>query len=114
MLPVGQYTMDSVAKEKSFLCGMNFDGNITGTYLLSIQSDAIQQIVLFAGGDMMVQYQANDVVLDFNLYTKDSVLYRARYQGGFEYKRLGEVRDSIMQNGKKGISYISKVREGTK
>lgn len=85
-LPAGTYTMDSIAKEMSFLRGMSFEGSITGTYLLVIDKDQIQRILLFTGGNMTVDYVEEDIVLDFNLYTEDSTNYHATYNGPATYR----------------------------
>ena len=85
-LPAGYYEMDSVAKEMTFLRGMSFEGNVTGTYLLLITEDQIQRILLMTGGNMTIAYEADDVVLDFNLYTEDSTHYHATYTGPAIYR----------------------------
>ena len=87
-IPAGHYEMDSTAKDMTFLRGMNFEGNITGTYLLHINEDKIQQIVLFHGGSMDVAYtEEGSVHLDFSLYTTDSTYYHAQYTGPAHYRR---------------------------
>ena len=78
--------MDSTAQEMTFLRAMDFDGNITGTYLLTISEDQIQRILMFTGGNMNVTYNDDNVVLDFNLYTKDSTYYHATYTGPAIYR----------------------------
>ena len=78
-VPSGIYDMDSVAREMTFLRGMYFEGNITGTYLLQILDDQIQRITLFSHGTMTVDYSEDDVILDLNLYTEESVRYHATY-----------------------------------
>ena len=80
-LVAGLYEMDSVAKDKTFLRGMDFEGNITGTYLLHISNDTIQQIVLFTSGSMDITLEKDSIQLNFSLYTADSTLYHATYQG---------------------------------
>lgn len=80
-LPAGEYEMDSVARENSFLRGMNFEGSVTGCYLLAIQQDQLKSITLFTSGRMQVEYEADDIVLDMTLYTEDSLVYRGRYVG---------------------------------
>lgn len=81
LLPAGRYEMDSVAREGGFLRGMNFDGNVTGCYLLEISNDQLKRIVLFASGSMQVAYEGDNVALDLTLYTVDSVRYNAMYIG---------------------------------
>lgn len=85
-LPAGTYTMDSTAREMTFLRGTSFDDNITGTYLLSIENAQIQRIILFTRGTMTIDYIDDDVVLNFHLYLADSTLYRATYTGPFTYR----------------------------
>ena len=85
-LVAGRYEMDSVAKEMTFLRGMSFEGNITGTYLLHINENQIQKIVLFTGGSMDIAYLEDDILLKFSLYTADSTLYHATYQGPATYR----------------------------
>lgn len=82
LLVAGHYEMDSVAKNMTFLRGMYFEGgNITGTYLLHISNDTIQQIVLFTSGSMDITLEKDSIQLDFSLYTADSTFYHATYQG---------------------------------
>lgn len=85
-LPSGHYTMDSVAKDMTFLRGMYFESNITGTYLLLINQDQIQRIVLFTSGSMDIEYIEDEISIDFSLYTADSSLYHATYQGPVMYR----------------------------
>lgn len=85
-LPAGTYHMDSIAEENTFLRGLYFEGNITGTYLLQIQDNQMQQITLFTSGLMTIAYQEQNILLDFTLYTADSVCYRATYTGPARYR----------------------------
>lgn len=85
-LPAGHYQMDSVAREMTFLRGMDFEGNITGTYLLQISKDQIQKIILFKSGNMDVKYIDQEIHLEFELYTADSIHYHAIYQGPSRYR----------------------------
>ena len=80
-LPAGSYKMDSVAREGTFLRGMDFDGNITGCYLLEISNDQLKRIVLFTSGSMQVAYEGEEIILDLTLYTADSLQYKAMYLG---------------------------------
>lgn len=86
----GHYVMDSTAKDMTFLRGMDFEGNITGTYLLQIRDDKIDKIILFTGGTMDVQYIENDIRIDFSLYTSDSTHYHAYYIGSADYRSINQ------------------------
>lgn len=85
-LPSGHYTMDSLARDNTFLRGMYFEENITGTYLLVIDQNRIQRIILFTSGSMDVSYIDNDIHLNLTLYTSDSTRYHAIYQGPARYR----------------------------
>ncbi len=85
-IPAGIYCMDSTATNMTFLHGMDFDGNITGTYMLNIQENQIKQITLFKSGSMQVKYINNEIAIDFELYTKDSTRYHATYIGPATYR----------------------------
>ena len=86
-LPSGTYEMNSTAKDMHFLHGMYFDGSVTGTYLLMIQENQVQRILLFVGGTITVDYMEDDnVVLDFDLYLADSTHYHATYTGPAIYQ----------------------------
>jgi hypothetical protein len=85
-IPEGIYYMDSTIQDMHFLQGKNFEGSITGTYLLYIQNDQLQGITLFSSGKMTVEYIEDDILLDFDLYTKDSIHYHATYQGAAKYR----------------------------
>ena len=80
-MPAGTYYMDSTILDMHFLQGKDFEGSITGTYLLYIQNNQLQGITLFSSGKMTVEYIGKDILLDFDLYTKDSIRYHATYQG---------------------------------
>lgn len=80
-IPAGSYNMDSVAREMTFLRGMYFEGDVTGTYLLEIDDQQIQRIVLFTAGSMTIDYVGNDTLLYIDLYTADSTHYHAIYRG---------------------------------
>ena len=80
--PAGHYEMDSVAKDMTFLKGMDFEGNITGTYLLQIQEDKIQTITLFTAGSMEIAYDGEGMKMEMVLYTADSAKYKAKWNSG--------------------------------
>ena len=43
-------------------------------------------MILFTTGTMTIDYQDEDVVIDFELYTADSVRYHGMYQGPAQYR----------------------------
>lgn len=86
VLPAGHYVMDSVANDRTFLRGMQFDGNITGCYLLKIVENQIQQILLFHTGDMIIDYVGDNVVVKLNLCTEKLQSYHFSFEGSTNYR----------------------------
>jgi hypothetical protein len=80
-IPSGEYHMDSTAINMTFLRGMYFEGNVTGSYLLEIKDSQIQSITLFTAGTMNIDFAEGDTIVDFSLYTADSTHYSATYIG---------------------------------
>lgn len=81
-LQAGVYHMVTTSEAYTFLPYKNFDGNVTGSYLLEIQNNNINRIIGFTSGEMRVTYLSEkDIRLDMMLYTADSIRYRAIYQG---------------------------------
>ncbi len=89
-LAAGHYVMDSTVKDMTFLRGMDFEGSITGSYLLQLREDKIDKILLFTSGTMDVQYIENDIRIDFSLYTSDSTHYQAYYIGSADYRSINK------------------------
>lgn len=85
-IPEGIYYMDSTIQDMHFLQGKDFEGSITGTYLLYIQDNQLRGITLFSNGQMKVEYIGTDMLLEFDLYTQDSTYYHATYQGAANYR----------------------------
>lgn len=83
----GTYTIDTTAGNFTFLPYMNFEGEITGCYLLDIQENKIQRIIGFTAGKMQLSYiNKENIHIDLSLYTADSTHYHAIYQGPANYK----------------------------
>lgn len=81
-LQAGVYHMANTSEAYTFLPYKDFEGNVTGSYLLEIQNNKINRIIGFTSGEMHVTYLSEeDVRLDMMLYTADSTHYRAIYQG---------------------------------
>lgn len=83
----GVYRMDTTAEVNTFLPYQQFEGgNITGCYLLDIQESKIQRIIGFTAGAFEISLLGEDIRMDISLYTADSTLYRATYQGPADYR----------------------------
>lgn len=84
LLQAGTYRMDTTAASYTFLPYMDFEGAITGTYLLDIQESKIHRIIGFTAGEMQLEWLSDeDIRVECWLYTADSTRYHATYQGAF-------------------------------
>lgn len=86
ILQDGTYRMDSIAGSNTFLPYMDFDGNITGCYMLDIQESQIKRIIGFTAGEFEIRSLGEDIRMDILLYLADSTRYRATYQGPALYR----------------------------
>ncbi len=86
LLTEGAYCMDTTASSYTFLPYMNFDGNITGCYMLDIQESSIKRIIGFTSGEFEIHYVGDDIRMDITLFQADSTCYRAVYQGPCIYR----------------------------
>ena len=82
----GIYRMDSTASDYTFLPYMNFEGNITGCYMLDIQDSQVQRIIGFTAGELQITTFDDDMRMNILLYTADSTHYRATYHGPALYR----------------------------
>ncbi len=86
VLPDGCYQMDTLANIQTFLPYMQFEGGVTGCYMLDIKENQIQRILGFTAGEFEITTLGEDIRLDISLYLPDSTRYHAIYQGPFNYR----------------------------
>lgn len=84
----GTYRMDTTAQPYTFLPYLDFEGEITGTYLLDINTDKIRRIIGFTDGEMTVQHDEDLICLDIILYidSTHTECYHATYRGAAIYR----------------------------
>ena len=80
------YDMQGRVVQSTNATAISVEHLATGTYLLQISQNKIQRLTLFTGGSMDVAYLEDEILLDFKLYTADSTLYHATYQGPAMYR----------------------------
>ncbi len=81
LLPEGTYFADSTAKRQTFLPGMNYEGGVSGAYLLHITDNAVQKIILIEEGKFTLRYEGNMTHIEFDLKTDTRETYKGTFQG---------------------------------
>ena len=81
-LPRGTLTSDTTAASMTFLPGIQYEGDVSGAYLLDIKENGYS-IALVKKGEMMVSYSNDSTIIDFTLLLADSAhtVYNGRYKG---------------------------------
>ncbi len=85
----GIYQTDSVILPMTFLRGADYEGSITGAYILTIAEDELTSITLIPDGQFEVTTVADSTFIEFNLHYKENYRqqeYKARFNGIIEYE----------------------------
>ncbi|MCM1034408.1 MAG: hypothetical protein NC038_01805 [Paludibacter sp.] len=81
LLPAGTYESDTTALPYTYLPGMDFDGNISGAYLLDISDGALSSVEILSNGHYNLQYKGDSLIVDFVLQNENRQSYSAQYRG---------------------------------
>jgi len=81
----GVYRCDTTGAEGTFLPGMDFDGNPTGTYLLQIANNAISRIILCSDSSFVLTREGDTTDIRFNLMSGRQQ-YKVHYRGVLQYE----------------------------
>lgn len=72
------FTMDTTGAEYTFLPGRDYDGNVTGAYILEVEDSKLQTITLIEDGTFTVTALTNDTTrIDCTLKLRGGKTYRA-------------------------------------
>ena len=82
---MGTYLCDTTATEGTFLPGIDFEGNPTGTYLLQIQDAAISKIILCSDSSFVLSRDGDTTDIRFHLIS-DKQQYDVHYRGVLKYE----------------------------
>lgn len=85
---LGSYISDTTAAVYTFLPGVEYDGNISGAYLLNIVDGNLQGYTIFSEGSFQVEQDADSIQISFNLQYEHYGLkktYKAQFKGIIEY-----------------------------
>ncbi len=83
----GEYRLDTTAQAFTTLPGVDFEGNITGAYLLLVQESSLAKIYLFRSGTFTLRQEGDTTQMDFHLVTDDQQTYNATFRGILELKK---------------------------
>lgn len=84
------YEADTTAQPFTFLKGVDYEGNITGAYLLNLQENILQSFEIFPNGNFVLSYQQDSVFIDFSLQRTDQSVYHATFKGTIPYYDLSK------------------------
>lgn len=79
-LPEGIYRCDSLAKEYTFLRGMNYDGNYGGSYVLLI-GESSYTVYLIVSAEMQLSYIGDTMQLDGQAMLDNKKAYPFHFKG---------------------------------
>ena len=81
----GIYTCDTTGAVNTFLPGMDFDGNPTGTYILRIADAKIGGIILCSDSSFVLSRTGDTTDIQFNLIS-DKTPYKLHFRGVIKYE----------------------------
>ncbi len=81
LFPAGIYTADTTVAVRTFLPGMNYEGGVSGAYLLHIVDNAVMKIILVEKGTFNLSYEGENTHIDFDLVTTEGHAYRGTFDG---------------------------------
>lgn len=85
-LPQGKYVTDTTAAPMTFLAGIQYEGEVSGAYLLDIKENGYS-VLLVRRGEMNVSFSRDSTIIDFTLLLADSshTVYNGQYRGKLIY-----------------------------
>ncbi len=101
LLPAGVYTTDTTAAVGTFLSGMDYEGGVSGAYLLHITDNAVMEIILIEKGTFTLRYEGEKTHVDFDLVTTEGQAYKGTFDG--------ELPMYALQEDEKNMNYMNDV-----
>ncbi len=90
LLPAGTYLADTTAARHTFLPGMDYEGGVSGAYLLHIVDNAVTKIILIEKGKFTLQYEGQNTHINFDLITTTGQAYKGTFDGELPMYALEE------------------------
>lgn len=83
------YMVDTTGQAFTTLPGMKIDGNVTGAYLILVNTDntdPVSKIYYFSSGIFTIYNEGDTANIDFHLTTEDKQTFDATYRGVIQTK----------------------------
>ncbi len=90
LIPAGVYTADTTAAVGTFLPGMDYEGGVSGAYLLDIVDNAVMKIILIEKGTFTLRYEGATTHIEFDLTTANGQAYKGTFDGELPMYALDE------------------------
>jgi hypothetical protein len=81
----GTYQCDTTGAENTFLPGMDFDGNPTGTYILDLEDSQLTRVILCSDSSFLFTRAGDSINIEFNLIGNKQP-YSAHFHGVLKYE----------------------------
>ncbi len=81
LLQEGIYTADTIPAERTFLPGMNYEGGVSGAYLLQIVDNQVSRIILIDKGTFHLTQEGDTTHIAFDLVTDTKQAYKGTFHG---------------------------------
>lgn len=85
MLVESSYIMDTTGRAFTFIPGVNFDGTISGAYILTVTDGSLVNTEIFEDGSFQVGYKGDSVLIEFLLKKESGEKYAANFKGELPY-----------------------------
>ncbi len=79
------YTADTTTADYTFLPGMNYDGQISGAYILNITDGSLVSAELFQEGTFNLTQKGDSTFIEFLLTKESGKKYAAEFRGVLPY-----------------------------
>ncbi|HCS88253.1 MAG TPA: hypothetical protein DIW30_07660 [Bacteroidales bacterium] len=79
------YVADTTGNEFTFLPGVNYEGQISGVYVLQVTDGALSSAELFSEGSFKVVSKEDSVFIEFLLQNEAGKKYAADFKGKLPY-----------------------------
>ncbi len=81
LIPAGTYMADTIAARGTFLPGMDYEGGVSGAYLLHIVDNAVTKIILIEKGKFTLRYEGAKTHIDVEMTTTNGQVYEGVFEG---------------------------------
>ena len=103
LLTADTYKADTTAQPLTFLPGINYEGNITGAYLLDLEESKLVDYQIFTDGSFELTRRADSIFINFELQREKGGIYKAQFSGVVPYTDLSAESPQQQQESRKHL-----------